>query len=253
MLALAGGCGGGKTFVCSDDEQCVLAGTPGVCQPDGNCSYPDDACPSGYRYPTAAGGDCVPTDVATGAATDADAGTASATAPPTSTATETTSGPDTITGPDTTTMAPTGETGVDPSTGVMPCAAEPEEPVILEAEKCQTIAETLGQLDGAKDLDHYTLAVDASCAISQSVDVNADDPIRACIYFDCGDFNLLCDDGFEDSEFNGLLGCCDGAVGNPRPAGMVQDCSDPMLTMHIVIDSGPKGLCVPYVFTYGDG
>lgn len=50
-------------FTCADDGDCILQGTPGVCDGDGRCSYPDDACSSGYSYPAATpgvGGDCAP-------------------------------------------------------------------------------------------------------------------------------------------------------------------------------------------------
>ena len=50
-------------FTCADDSDCILQGTPGVCDGEGRCSYPDDACSSGYSYPAATpdvGGDCAP-------------------------------------------------------------------------------------------------------------------------------------------------------------------------------------------------
>lgn len=50
-------------FTCADDGGCILQGTPGVCDGEGRCSYPDDACSSGYSYPAATpgvGGDCAP-------------------------------------------------------------------------------------------------------------------------------------------------------------------------------------------------
>ena len=36
-------------FTCEADVQCMGQG-PGVCQPDGHCSFPDPECPSGHRY-----------------------------------------------------------------------------------------------------------------------------------------------------------------------------------------------------------
>ncbi len=53
-------------FGCLDSTQCVDAGVEGVCQPTGNCSFPDDACPSGQRYGTHSNdglaGECVPAE-----------------------------------------------------------------------------------------------------------------------------------------------------------------------------------------------
>jgi len=50
-------------FTCQENDDCVLQGVPGVCDGEGRCSYPDDACSSGYSYPAATpgvGGDCAP-------------------------------------------------------------------------------------------------------------------------------------------------------------------------------------------------
>lgn len=56
-----GGCGAAADFTCQSDVQCMAAG-PGVCQPDGYCSFPADDCPSGQRYGEHSGsrsGQCV--------------------------------------------------------------------------------------------------------------------------------------------------------------------------------------------------
>lgn len=53
-------------FSCSDDVQCSLSGTPGVCLADGRCAYPDPDCTSGLALPAGApgadAGQCVPGD-----------------------------------------------------------------------------------------------------------------------------------------------------------------------------------------------
>ena len=53
-----GACGS-SVFACSSDEQCQGGATPGVCQAEGYCSFPDDSCPSGHRF-----GDAAPPGVA---------------------------------------------------------------------------------------------------------------------------------------------------------------------------------------------
>jgi hypothetical protein len=50
---------GSSVFVCSSDEQCQGGAGPGVCQPEGYCSFPDERCPSGQRF-----GDAAPAGVA---------------------------------------------------------------------------------------------------------------------------------------------------------------------------------------------
>jgi hypothetical protein len=59
--------------MCQRDEQCSLAGEPGVCVSDGHCAYPDPACPSGLSYPQGApyglAGECVPPEAVTDTAT----------------------------------------------------------------------------------------------------------------------------------------------------------------------------------------
>lgn len=64
VLVWLTGCGLSDTFACESDEQCVHAGTAGVCQSTGYCSFPDAACSSGQRYGAHAGDglerSCVP-------------------------------------------------------------------------------------------------------------------------------------------------------------------------------------------------
>jgi hypothetical protein len=61
-VVFACACGDAGAFACLGDAQCAGAG--GICQPDGWCSFPADACPSGQRYGEHAGGGlggtCVP-------------------------------------------------------------------------------------------------------------------------------------------------------------------------------------------------
>jgi hypothetical protein len=69
---------------CRQDDECVLSGTPGICQPDGYCSYPDPTCPSGLSYPVTTGsglgGTCVPGSGGDGASGSVEPSTATATA-----------------------------------------------------------------------------------------------------------------------------------------------------------------------------
>lgn len=61
LAALAAAGCGAPSFACRDAQQCSLVAN-GVCQPDGYCSYPDGACPSGQRFSEHAGslaGQCV--------------------------------------------------------------------------------------------------------------------------------------------------------------------------------------------------
>jgi hypothetical protein len=48
-LGVAHGCGIGS-FVCQDALDCKDGATAGTCEPDGGCSFPDEACASGRRY-----------------------------------------------------------------------------------------------------------------------------------------------------------------------------------------------------------
>jgi hypothetical protein len=54
LVSVAGVACSIPAFDCSDDSQCVAA-AEGRCEPDGRCSYPDDACPSRRRYGEFAG------------------------------------------------------------------------------------------------------------------------------------------------------------------------------------------------------
>ncbi len=59
IVVVAVSCGGNEVFACLDDDACA----EGICQPEGYCSFPDDACPSGQRFGEFAGdglaGTCV--------------------------------------------------------------------------------------------------------------------------------------------------------------------------------------------------
>ncbi|MEM6291853.1 MAG: hypothetical protein AAGA54_11330 [Myxococcota bacterium] len=61
-LLVASGCIELRAFECSENA-CDLDGRTGVCEPEGFCSYPDEACASGRRFearaPGALGGACV--------------------------------------------------------------------------------------------------------------------------------------------------------------------------------------------------
>lgn len=69
------GCTGQGVFLCETSADCQREGSPGVCQPTGYCSFPDDACDSGQRYGDHAGGSlsetCVEQDASTTTATGA--------------------------------------------------------------------------------------------------------------------------------------------------------------------------------------
>lgn len=70
VLALAGvlGCSSKSAFHCAGSEQCVQAGMPGVCEPQGFCSFADPGCAGGRRFEPNAGnglgGTCVEVDAA---------------------------------------------------------------------------------------------------------------------------------------------------------------------------------------------
>ena len=51
-----------QTYECTRADQCVASGRAGRCEQDGHCSFPDDFCPSGFRYAAAPQGD-ICTDV----------------------------------------------------------------------------------------------------------------------------------------------------------------------------------------------
>ena len=55
IAVLAAACGGREPYVCASSDQCVLGGAPGVCEPNGFCSFDDPACGGGRRYEPNAG------------------------------------------------------------------------------------------------------------------------------------------------------------------------------------------------------
>lgn len=113
--ALELACFGRPTFACGDNEQCVVGGAEGVCEPDGLCSYADGSCPSGRRYSPYAGSlseTCVPGEFDTETTSTTSNGPASSAS--------NSAGP---TDPATTSIAT--DTGVDPSSG---CGADCPDP-----------------------------------------------------------------------------------------------------------------------------
>jgi len=52
---LASACAKTNPYKCASSDQCVLAGKPGVCEPEGFCAFPDMDCPSGNRFESGAG------------------------------------------------------------------------------------------------------------------------------------------------------------------------------------------------------
>jgi len=72
--SIGGACNGTTSYQCSESSQCMSAGIAGMCQPDGWCSFPDTACPSGQRYGAFVGDalaeQCVPADGTTGEGSD---------------------------------------------------------------------------------------------------------------------------------------------------------------------------------------
>lgn len=58
LLAACRSPGGGEQIVCANDEQCVIEGVVGTCEPEGFCSVPDEDCPSGKSF--VGSGNCVP-------------------------------------------------------------------------------------------------------------------------------------------------------------------------------------------------
>jgi hypothetical protein len=49
-VALSVSCVRFELFACGDEEECVLEGVSGTCEPSGYCSFPDPECPSMRRY-----------------------------------------------------------------------------------------------------------------------------------------------------------------------------------------------------------
>jgi hypothetical protein len=125
---------GGSAYSCLSNDQCSRDGEAGVCQPDGYCSFPDEACPSGQRYGEHAGkglaGMCVSPADDDGTDTNDDvADTGSTSGSPTSgpdtsgsetgsSATESTSSPTTNATDDATETTTTGPTTSEDSTDV---------------------------------------------------------------------------------------------------------------------------------------
>lgn len=83
LAASSAACGGGPAaFACKSSDECRLDSVVGTCQPEGWCSFPDDACSSGERYGTHAGDDNAGVCVADG---DVGSGTAPGSTTPGST------------------------------------------------------------------------------------------------------------------------------------------------------------------------
>lgn len=63
LLFVLAGCGVSDVFTCANDDQCVLGGVEGRCEPGGACSFLDATCAGGRRYaelsPDGLGGQCV--------------------------------------------------------------------------------------------------------------------------------------------------------------------------------------------------
>ena len=49
-LGVAISCAEPEPYECESDEQCNLGGEDGLCQPEGDCSYEDLECESGFRF-----------------------------------------------------------------------------------------------------------------------------------------------------------------------------------------------------------
>lgn len=63
LVGLPLACFGRPTYECSENASCIVGDAMGVCEPEGVCSYSDEACASGRRYGPYAGGlaeACVP-------------------------------------------------------------------------------------------------------------------------------------------------------------------------------------------------
>lgn len=110
-FALTTACLNFDPFACDSNEECVLRGEMGVCQPSGFCSYPDETCDTHYRYEANAGdglgGKCVEPIAGTSGPSTTTPGTED------STGDETSDDDPSNTNPVTTdpTMETTGETG----------------------------------------------------------------------------------------------------------------------------------------------
>ncbi len=66
LVSLLLACTNADSFECTASSQCMVDSIAGQCQPNGWCSFPDTACPSGQRYGELAGdrlaGECVPAE-----------------------------------------------------------------------------------------------------------------------------------------------------------------------------------------------
>lgn len=55
VCLLAHACAKTTPYKCTGNDQCVLGGQPGTCEPEGYCAFPDMDCPSGTRFESGAG------------------------------------------------------------------------------------------------------------------------------------------------------------------------------------------------------
>src|SRR6185503_15741983 len=55
VCLLAHACAKTTPYKCMGNDQCVLGGQPGTCEPEGYCAFPDMDCPSGTRFESGAG------------------------------------------------------------------------------------------------------------------------------------------------------------------------------------------------------
>lgn len=107
-----------ESFVCSADGQCVTEAAAGRCEPEGVCSFPDDACPSGHRYGELAGalsGTCV------------GEGEEGSTSEPGTTSATTSAGPTTLDGADATSTSTTTSTSTSTATSTSSTTEPAEE------------------------------------------------------------------------------------------------------------------------------
>jgi hypothetical protein len=79
LAGLSISCFGRPTYECSADASCIVGDAVGVCEPEGVCSYLDEACPSGRRYGPYAG-DLAEACVPEGGTGSGDASTSSSSA-----------------------------------------------------------------------------------------------------------------------------------------------------------------------------
>lgn len=81
VLGGGAGCIEPRAYPCEASDQCLRGGVQGRCEPEGYCSYPDDACDGGYGFePLAPGGlagQCVGTEGGTGPALGTEGATGS--------------------------------------------------------------------------------------------------------------------------------------------------------------------------------